>query len=105
MSKITDSQSKVPMEDSDFKISDLVSGVGPVAGAPATIYSTYDGSLTTPGCNEVVHWINFLTPLNISAAQLAIFRTLDDVFGNDIVDNYRPPQPLNGRVVQFYGAA
>ena len=61
------------MENSAFKVSDLVAGVAPVGGA-ATTYSTYDGSLTTPGCNEVVHWINFLTPLNISASQLAMFR-------------------------------
>ena len=68
------SESNISMLNSSFKISDLVSGVAPVGGAGATIYSTYDGSLTTPGCNEVVHWINFLTPLNISASQLAMFR-------------------------------
>ena len=62
------------MVNSSFKISDLVSGVAPVKGAGATIYSTYDGSLTTPGCNEVVHWINFLTPLHISVRQLAMLR-------------------------------
>ena len=92
------------MLDSSFKISDLVSGVAPVGGAPTTTYSTYDGSLTTPGCNEVVHWINFLTPLNISASQLAMFRTLDDPHGKDIVDNFRRPQPHNGRNVKFFGA-
>jgi len=102
--KITDYSSKVAMENSAFKVSDLVAGVAPVGGA-ATTYSTYDGSLTTPGCNEVVHWINFLTPLKISASQLAMFRTLDDKHGNEISDNFRPPQPLNGRVVEFYGAA
>jgi len=99
------SESNISMLNSSFKISDLVSGVAPVGGAGATIYSTYDGSLTTPGCNEVVHWINFLTPLNISASQLAMFRTLDDKHGNEIVDNFRPPQPLNGRPVDFFGAA
>ena len=62
------------MENSEFRISELVAGVGPVAGAPATTYSTYEGSLTTPTCNEVVHWINFLTPLNISPGQLDMFR-------------------------------
>ena len=28
-----------------------------------------------------------------------------DAQGNDIVDNYRPPQPLNGRPIEFYGAS
>ena len=74
LDEITASDSSTSMLNSSFKISDLVSGVAPVGGAGATIYSTYDGSLTTPGCNEVVHWINFLTPLNISASQLAMFR-------------------------------
>ena len=74
LDEITVSDSSTSMLNSSFKISDLVSGVAPVGGAGATIYSTYDGSLTTPGCNEVVHWINFLTPLNISASQLAMFR-------------------------------
>jgi len=105
LAEIRDPKSQIAMENSDFKISDLVSGVAPVGGAPTTTYSTYDGSLTTPGCNEVVHWINFLTPVNISASQLAMFRTLDDNDGEDIVDNFRPPQPLNGRTVQFFGAA
>jgi len=102
---IGDYSSKVAMENSAFKVSDLLFGVAPVGVAAATTYSTYDGSLTTPGCNEVVHWINFLTPLKISASQLARFRTLDDKHGNEISDNFRPPQPLNGRVVEFYGAA
>ena len=74
LAKIRDSKSKINMENSTFKITDLVSGVAPVDGKASTIYSTYDGSLTTPGCNEVVHWINFITPLNISARQLALFR-------------------------------
>merc|ERR1719412_309905 len=105
LAAITASDSSIAMLNSNFKISDLVSGVAPVGGAPATTYSTYDGSLTTPGCNEVVHWINFLTPIKISASQLAMFRTLDDKHGNEIVDNFRPPQPLNGRPVDFFGAA
>ena len=74
LAQITDPKSQIAMLNSSFKISDLVSGVAPVGGAPTTTYSTYDGSLTTPGCNEVVHWINFLTPINISASQLAMFR-------------------------------
>ena len=50
----------------------------------------------------VVEWINFLQPLKISRAQLEAFRTLDDDKMKDIVDNFRPPQPLNGRNVSFW---
>ena len=91
------------MINSAFKISDLIMDVAPLApGNTATPYSTYSGSLTTPGCNEVVHWINILTPLKISSAQLEAFRKLDGAKGADIVNNYRPPLPLNGREVLFF---
>ena len=51
---------------------------------------------------SAVEWINFLTPLKISRAQLQAFRMLDDDYMKDIVDNFRPPQPLNGRTVRFW---
>ena len=73
---LTDDLSKVVAKDSSvsvsrqFSISELIS---PVA-FPVSHYSTYSGSLTTPTCNEVVFWINFLTPLKISSDQIAEFR-------------------------------
>ena len=51
---------------------------------------------------SVVEWINFLTPLKISKAQLHAFRKIDDDYQKDILVNYRPPQPLNGRTVRFW---
>ena len=51
---------------------------------------------------SVVEWINFLTPLKISRAQLQAFRMIDDDYQKDILDNFRPPQPLNGRTVRFW---
>ena len=33
-------------------------------------YYRYYGSLTTPGCNEVVQWTIFTTPIPISAKQV-----------------------------------
>jgi len=103
LANIKEANSKEPMIDSAFKLSDLIRGVAPVGGDSATRYSTYPGSLTTPGCAEVVHWINFLTPLNISSSQLEAFRMIDDSKDMSIVDNFRPPQPLNGRTVKFFG--
>ena len=81
------------------------------------------------GCNEVVTWVNFKMPIGISSSQVNIlvggiceynhywswnklyifftflcwqlnaFRNLEGHDGNPLVDNFRPPQPLNGRIV------
>jgi carbonic anhydrase len=48
--------------------------------------------LTTPPCSEGVRWHIAKQPVEVSAAQLAAFRTLYRM-------NARPVQPLNGRVV------
>jgi len=86
-----------------FSLVDLLKPVAPIDGSGRNSrYSTYEGSLTTPPCAESVEWINFLTPLKISRAQLQQFRMLDDDYMKDIVDNFRPPQPLNGRTVKFW---
>jgi len=98
LGNIIKSDEKYDMAGSTFKITDLIDGV-----AQTSTYSNYDGSLTTPGCMEVVNWINFIEPLKISSKQLEMFRDLKDKTEADIVDNFRPPQPLNGRTVTFYG--
>jgi len=101
---IVTSGASLPFTTSGFRLDQLIDGVAPISGA-ATAYSRYEGSLTTPTCNEAVKWINFLTPLKISSMQLAMFRTMMDGKGKPIVDNYRPPQPLNGRTPAFYVGA
>ncbi|MFN8528502.1 MAG: carbonic anhydrase [Anaerolineae bacterium] len=53
-------------------------------------FFTYNGSLTTPPCSEIVRWLVLTEPVEVSAAQLEAFATL---FENDA----RPVQPLNGR--------
>lgn len=52
----------------------------------------YDGSLTTPPCSEGVKWIVLTTPIEMSEAQIAAFKSI--MHGNN-----RPVQPLNGREV------
>jgi carbonic anhydrase len=54
----------------------------------------YAGSLTTPGCSEGVKWSVMMTPITMSAAQLA-------VFSKAYSGNVRPTQSLNGRSVVF----
>lgn len=59
----------------------------------------YEGSLTTPDCNEIVHWVIIPEPLTISAAQLAELRTvkLGDGSAPAKTYNFREKQALNGR--------
>jgi len=59
----------------------------------------YEGSLTTPTCNEAVIWTVFDTPHAISENQLNALRAIKTEDGAKLVNNYRPPQPLNSRKV------
>jgi len=63
----------------------------------------YSGSLTTPGCNEVVTWTLLHHPVGVSESQLAGLRALLDGDGNTMGDNFRPVQPLYGRKVTASG--
>jgi len=62
-------------------------------------YYYYQGGLTTPTCDEVVLWTNYVATIPISEAQLNKFRVLVDSSGTTLNDNYRPPQPLNARTL------
>ncbi|XP_036009627.1 carbonic anhydrase 7 isoform X2 [Mus musculus] len=67
-------------------------------------YWTYPGSLTTPPLSESVTWIVLREPIRISERQMEKFRSLLFTSEDDerihMVDNFRPPQPLKGRVVK-----
>jgi len=57
----------------------------------------YNGSLTTPTCNEVVTWTMFKEPIRISKSQGKLFQSY---FKATFTKNYRPLQALNGRIVK-----
>lgn len=52
----------------------------------------YDGSLTTPGCTENVTWIVMQDQLIMSSDQISALRAIMGL-------NFRPTQPVNGRVI------
>lgn len=68
--------------------------------ASKTDYYRYDGSLTTPTCNEVVTWTVFKNTVKISQRQIDLLRKLRQEDGKLLTKNYRPPTPLNGRTVK-----
>lgn len=55
-----------------------------------TRFYTYEGSLTTPPCSEIVRWLVLANPVALSAQQLAAFGAIYN-------GNARPVQPLNNR--------
>ena len=55
----------------------------------STFY-TYNGSLTTPPCTQVVRWLVMTEPVTLSSDQIAAFGAIYNL-------NARPVQPLNDR--------
>jgi len=68
-------------------------------GADMTSFYRYNGSLTTPGCNEIVQWSVMKEPVPVTVDQLDAFRQLLTKDHEPLVDNFRPPQVLGTRDV------
>ncbi|XP_043997332.1 carbonic anhydrase 4a [Gambusia affinis] len=70
-----------------------------------TSYYRYQGSLTTPPCSESVVWSVFKTPIPLSMDQMKAFSKVQFHDGKSMVNNFRPVQPLKGRLVFYSGSA
>jgi len=64
-------------------------------------YYYYQGSLTTPTCDESVLWTVFDTPLTVSEEQMESFRKINGFEGETLSNNFRKEQPIGAREV-FY---
>jgi len=87
------------IEVTPFPLSDIL--VGDISR-----FYRYNGSLTTPDCNEIVQWTVLREPVPVSQDQLDIFRSLFRQEGEPLGNNYRPVQLLGDRQVlefQTYG--
>lgn len=63
-------------------------------------YYFYEGSLTTPDCDETVQWFVLKQTICVPAAYLAQLRKIEmDEAGNPLTFNFRAPQNLNQRTV------
>jgi len=63
------------------------------------VFYRYQGSLTTPGCNEIVTWSVIRQSIPVSENQLKQLRLLEDSDGFNMGNNFRPVMPLNRRLV------
>ncbi|KAH8383227.1 hypothetical protein KR009_007487, partial [Drosophila setifemur] len=64
-------------------------------------YLTYQGSLTTPPCREVVIWFVFLTPLDMPKELWQNFWRIRDSRGQRVLNTYRDLQDDCDRPVYF----
>ncbi|XP_064638081.1 carbonic anhydrase 2-like [Lineus longissimus] len=63
-------------------------------------YYTYPGGLTTPNCHGAVTWVVWKQVIYITQEQLNLFFTVKDEDGNNMTNTWRPPQPVNHRIVR-----
>ncbi len=78
----------------------LISNYYSLLPANKGMYS-YSGSLTTPGCNEIVSWYVMAEPISMSEEQIETYRGLYLSGGEDDLHTNREVQPLNGRIVSY----
>lgn len=68
-------------------------------------YYYYIGSLTTPGCDEVVQWFVLKEPIQVPAAYLNYLRQVESSNANETLTfNFRDVQPLGQRAVNVVGS-
>ncbi|CAF0841178.1 unnamed protein product, partial [Didymodactylos carnosus] len=103
MEKLFQLLAKVPHKGDKTNI-DSVLAIDSLLPKDTYSYYTYDGSLTTPMCNESVKWVVFKEKVSLSRRQLDQLRHLkhcskNDVHGHSNIHlNYRPVMPLNEEI-------
>ncbi|KAI7797222.1 carbonic anhydrase XVa precursor [Triplophysa rosa] len=70
-------------------------------GVDRTKYYRYEGSLTTPRCNEIVIWTVFKDTIKVNHELIRLFSTTVQFkdTSTKIANNFRGVQNMNGRIV------
>lgn len=79
----------LPAEESEADAMGMTINAADLIPAGSSFY-TYNGSLTTPPCTEIVRWLVLAEPVTLSAEQI-------EAFGAIFENNARPTQELNTR--------
>lgn len=66
-----------------------------------TSYFRYEGSLTTPSCDEAVIWTVLDHTVPFSITQIERFKQVKDVNGTRLTHNFRSLQRLNSRPLVY----
>ena len=87
-----------------FNTNISVSGLNYSDLLPSSLdYYHYPGSLTTPGCNEVVQWFVLKKTIKVPSQYLTSLRMIESADG-PLTLNFRDVQPLGQRMVETPGS-
>ncbi|XP_077990204.1 carbonic anhydrase 14-like [Glandiceps talaboti] len=96
--KLTDNLAEIHDKDEEYNITTPLNLMS-LMPEDTSEFFRYEGSLTTPTCNESVIWTVMRNAVTITEEQMELFRNVNFGDGTPMVDTHRPPQPLNGRTV------
>jgi carbonic anhydrase len=86
-----------------YEAMDVIESIVPSGLLPSSLdYYHYEGSLTTPYCNESVQWFVLKEVVSVPAGFFTTLRSIEDSHNGTLTYNYRDVQPLNGRAVYQY---
>ena len=77
-----------------------VSGIHLLSLLPRSLdYYYYQGSLTTPSCDQTVQWFLLKSTIGVPKLYVDLLTAVRNNYGRHITNNCRQTQPLNGRTV------